>query len=86
MRVPWSDGLLTLLTTGLTQRWQRAEHREERAEQKREAKAALQREACARYLSATEGVVMAVSTSPRSRMPDNAAVTESAHYASRTRS
>ena len=48
----------------LTQRWQRAEHREERAEQKREAKAALQREACARYLSATEGVVMAVSTSP----------------------
>ena len=48
----------------LTQRWQRAEHREERAEQKREAKAALQREAYARYLSATEGVVMAVSTSP----------------------
>jgi len=59
-----AGGLLTLLTTGLTQRWQRAEHREERAEQKREAKAALQREACARYLSATEGVVMAVSTSP----------------------
>jgi hypothetical protein len=59
-----AGGLLTLLTTGLTQRWQRTEHREERAEQKREAKAALQREAYARYLSATEGVVMAVSTSP----------------------
>jgi hypothetical protein len=63
-------GLIGLATAVLNHRWQRASGREDRTHQAREAKAAIQRQAYARYLAAMEAVdTFLITRPPRPEIP-----------------